>query len=764
MGLREFRTRGWLAVIDCGGPMISISNLEPWLLRIRVSPEGSFRPHRSWSVIPDDNSWSRPQLEAQLADGALQVGCGDLAVRLSELDGRIDVSDARGSSLLSGGRLQWDDRGDIVRSIFALPKERRFFGCGERTGPLNKRGYRYTCWTTDEWRRQDDETDSLYVAIPYVLISDEGGEAFGLFLNSTFRSSFDMGRTHPGHFAIETAGGELDLFVLAGPRPADVVSRLVTLTGRSAMPPRWVLGHHQARWSYGSSDEVLGVARELRSRRIPTDSIHLDIDHMDGYRVFTWDRRHFPNPRALADELRRDNLRLTVVVDAAVKRDPGYDVYDAGVAGRRFLEDRHGEPITGFVWPGKSVLPDHARTDVRLWWSQLYRRYLESGVAGFLNDMNEPALHDRPMDDPRSANVEPPPDAVMGPPGEEATHAELRNMYALLENRGVAEWLHEADPEARGLLITRSGFAGIQRYAVVWTGDNVSSWEHLAMSVPQLLNLGLSGVAMAGADIGGFFGDCDSELLVRWMQLGAVYPFARNNSADGTSRQEPWARGPEVEAAYRRAVELRYRLLPYLYTTLREAVRTGAPILRPLFLEYPDDRWSYQVEDQLLLGRDLLVAPILGPGQSGREVYLPPGDWYAFTGGSRHEGPGTISASCGLDAELPIFARAGAVIPTREVTQSTEDSGAGMTFHAYADANGKAKGILYEDDGWSTAHERGEWCETAIELRPDALTGHRSGRYKPPQRPMSVAIVSQWGREFADVPATSSWKISRRGP
>jgi alpha-glucosidase len=357
------------------------------------------------------------------------------------------------------------------------------------------------------------------------------------------------------------------------------------------MPPRWALGYHQARWSYGSEEEVRQVAEALRVHGIPADAIHLDIDHMDGFRVFTWDQVRFPDPAGLMADLRAMGFRITVVVDAAVRQDlSGYAVYEEGHARGYFVggPGPRSEPeLTAYQWGGRSVLPDHTRDEVRRWWGEQYQNYLDVGVAGFVNDMNEPALHDRPFDDPLSANWEPPPGTPFGEEGEEGTHAEVRNAYASLEARATAEGLERAQPDARPFLVTRSGSAGIQRSATVWTGDNGSYWEHLEMSLPQLLNLGLSGIPLSGADIGGFFGDCPPELLVRWMQLRAWYPFARGNAATGTARQEPWVWGEPTTSRCRRAFELRYRLLPYLYGVVREASRTGRPILGPLLFHYP---------------------------------------------------------------------------------------------------------------------------------------------------------------------------------
>jgi alpha-glucosidase len=681
--------------------------------------------------------------------------------------GRLTISRADGSVLfesLDDGGPAFEDDPPSARWSARMPPDRRVFGFGERSGLLDKRGKRYTCWTTDEWRHQGPTTDSLYVAIPWFLALDTDGRCFGLFLNTTFRSAFDMSALAEERFTMDADVDELDWYLIDGPEPGQVLERFAELVGRHELPPRWALGYHQARWSYGSEAEVREVASELRRHAIPADAIHLDIDHMDRYRVFTWDRERFPDPARLVADLRSRDIRLTAVVDAAVNQDPDFSVYRDGRESGAFV-CRDGAELTGYLWGGVSVLPDHARSDVRTWWGDLYRGYLDVGVAGFLNDMNEPALHDRPIDDPDTRNSEPPPDTPFGPEGERATHAEVRNVYGLLQDQGTVEALRRARPGERPFLLTRAGFAGIQRYAAVWTGDNASTWEHLEMSLGQVLNLGLSGVAIAGADIGGFFGDCSPELLVRWMQLGAFYPFMRNNSAQDTTHQEPWVWGEPTTSRCRRAIELRYRLLPYLYTVVREAAERGWPVLRPVWFEAPHDPGSQGVEDEALVGRDLLVAPVLRPGKSARDVYLPPGGWFDLRSGRRHEGAHVILASGALDEDVPSFARAGSIIPFGPAVSST---GAGPTdplrLHVYPAEDGSASGSVYEDDGTSMAYRTGEYAVTSFAARRDGgsivVHASRQGMRAPSRRRVSIVVHLGGDRREASAPAAGDWEVT----
>jgi alpha-glucosidase len=382
-------------------------------------------------------------------------------------------------------------------------------------------------------------------------------------------------------------------------------------------------------------------------------------------------------------------------------------------------------------------------------------------VAGFLNDMNEPAMHDRPLAEPGSENLEPPGDLPHGPHDEPAEHAEVRNLYALLENEGTYRALRRMRPDERPFLLTRSGFAGVQRFAGVWTGDSSSVWEHLESALPQLLNLGLSGVPFAGGDIGGFFESCGPELLVRWSQLGALSPLARNHSARDTAPQEPWAWGEEVERACRRALELRYRLLPYLYTAFEEAGRTGAPVLRPLVFHYPEDEAVRDLSDQALVGRDLLFAAVVRPGVRARAVYLPDGIWFDLRTGEQHEGSRWILAEARLDQDAPLFARGGAIVPLGPAAEHSGRPLDPLTLAVFPDRSGAAEGRLYEDDGRSFAYELGEACTTVFSWADadGTLRARRGGRFEPPPRGVRTALRWRDGAAEHDLgPDTGTWE------
>jgi alpha-glucosidase len=737
---RGHRVLGGSIVADFGGPRLAVSAADG-IVRLRFAADGVFTPRRSWA--PADDS----RLETPIVESAypLRLTCGSLSVRI---DDGCCVLVRSGDRALFGPHddegPSWTPNGLAKRWRFAMPPGHSY-GLGERTGLLDKRGKRYTNWTTDRYEGHGPTTDELYVAVPLVIDVESDGSARGLFLNSTYRSCFDLSDVASNAASVWVEDGDIDLFVIDGPDVGAVVRCYSELTGRPQLPPRWALGYHQARWSYASEDEVRHIADEFRDRRLPCDSLHFDIDCMDGFRSFTWDAGAFPKPGRLIADLGARGFHAAAVVDPSVKYEPegGYALYDEGAAAGHFVRrgPESDEEFLGYVWPGLCALPDFARADVRDWWAKWHATLFEDGVRCVIADMNEPALRDRPIDDPNSERIDPPPSAPHGGADEPATHAEVHNVYGVLHAQATAEAFAVLLPEERSFVMTRAGFAGVQRSAGVWTGDNASTWEHLEMSLPQILNLGLSGVAFAGADIGGFFENCGPELLVRWMQLGAAYPYMRNHCAEGCAPQEPWVWGPDVEDACRASLELRYRLLPYLYTVLEESTRTGDPVLRPLVYHYGDDPRTRALHDQALIGRDLMVAPVVRPGVQRRNVYLPLGLWYETASDHVYVGPADVSLAAPLHTTVPLLARGGSIVPTGPVVQwSDEQPLDPLTLDIYPDDRGTAHGRLYEDDGTSREYVGGRRCWTDLLFDGTSLHGRRSATFEPDARDVVVRL------------------------
>lgn len=717
--------------LHCVNGVLRIEFVADGVVRVRFSRSGSFPPLCSYAVV-DNMTGTRVRKEQEGATftlSPLQPAPlpATLRVSVSPSPCRLSFLDAGGRVLCADTDAGWQDEG--VTCSLHLPEGMALYGLGEKAFGLNHRGRRLTMWNTDPRGGYRTGTDPLYQSIPF-LIGQQDGVAFGLLFDNPWRACFDLGHSDPHRLLYHAEGGELCYYVLAGPSPADVLARYADLTGHMALPPRWALGYHQSRWSYINEAEVRQVAGELRRRSIPCDALYLDIDHMDGYRVFTWDHRRFPDPARLLADLRREGLRVVLIVDPGVKADPGYAVCAEGLARDLFCKLPDGTLYAGPVWPGRCYFPDFANPVVRAWWGDLYRPLLEMGVAGFWNDMNEPAVFPgttfpdvvQHQADGGPGDGEVRPDTTGEAGTDRLDHRGVHNVYGLLMARACAEGLRRWRPTERPFVISRAAYAGIQRYALVWTGDNRSDWEHLRLSIPMVLNLGMSGQPFAGPDVGGFGGDADGELLTRWTQLGAFMPFFRNHSAMGTTRQEPYAFGEPYESICRRYIELRYRLLPYIYTAFWQAATRGMPVARPLAFAFPADRRTASMDDEYLFGDALLVAPILERGARGRGVYLPAGGWYDFWSGERPVGrvaypkgygpQGTSlaeseGADMGFDVPahapldlLPLYARAGSVVPMGPVMQYTDQFvPAVLDLHLFP---GDGQSWLYEDDGHST--------------------------------------------------------------
>lgn len=625
---------------------------------------------------------------------------------------------------------------------FNLPSQMRCFGLGERFSSLNLRGQVHSLVTADN-HEHNEGMDALYKAIPFLLISDgDSGNFTGMFVDTGAPTRWDLDSELDGTASVEvlTRRG-WSLYVLGAASLPEIVNAYTTLTGRSMMPPRWSLGHQQCRWSYPDEETVRDIAQEYRSRKIPCDAVVIDIDYMDEYRVFTVSKDRFPNFKKMIADLERENFKTVTIIDPGVKEDSAYEVFSDGKKKELFCKTPDDSVFIDTVWPGRSAFPDFVQEATRNWWAERHQWFVDMGVAGVWNDMNEPAFFDAksPI---KKEYEELPPDTEQHHCMQKAEegmvgHFEVRNLYGFLMSKSTYEGLLAQRPNERPFVLSRSGYAGIQRYACVWPGDNMSWFEHLKQSIPMLLNLNLSGIPFCGVDIGGFGGDCSPELLVRWYETAIFYPFFRNHSAMGTRAQEPFAYDDKVEQLIRNLIETRYKLLPYIQNLFWEHKKTGAPLMRPLFWHYPNDAVAAQIDDQFMFGGDILVAPILERGKTLRTVYLPEGRWYPFAGGDPLAG-GQHHLVEWMLGSVPAFVREGAIVPGSESMQHTGEYGSKpITFFAYGDY---ATGVYIEDDGITLDFEKGSYNEWQLEFSEGALRARKvhSG-YGTPERDYFVA-------------------------
>ncbi|WP_327347082.1 glycoside hydrolase family 31 protein [Streptomyces europaeiscabiei] len=590
---------------------------------------------------------------------------------------------------VGGGEARWVQRSEVAADA-------RFFGLGGRAAGPRLRGGIYRLWNTDPGHAFAPGDDPLYLTMPVQMVVADAATHL-VFHDTTWDGTVTLregeegagsGHDRAGTSELRMDGGPLRCWVVVG-TPARVLHAWVALTGAPALPPAWALGHHHARWGFGSEQEVRRIVAGYREHALPLDAIHLEIDHYDARQVFTVDEENFPKLPVLADELRRDGIRLVSIVDAAVKARPGNAVYDGGTAEDAFVRDASGQVAEGLVWPGESVFPDFTRARTRTWWGGLYEERLAQGFAGFWHDMNEPtsftAFGENTL--PRSVRHD-----LEGRGGD---HREAHNVYALCMARAAYEGLRQLVPQERPFVFSRSGWAGIQRYGGTWSGDVATGWPGLRASLSLVLGLGLCGVPYSGPDVGGFDGSPSPELYLRWFQLGAYLPLFRTHASLRAGRREPWEFGEETVGHARVALVERRRLLPYFMTLAHLARRTGAPYVRPLWWGAPEDRSLRDCEDAFLLGDCLLVAPVLDPGADRRTVQLPRGRWYDTVTGQAYEGPGQALLEAPL-SRIPVLARAGAVLPVR-------GADGGLELEAWAPARGRTGGGLVvpdAGDGW----------------------------------------------------------------
>jgi alpha-glucosidase len=739
--------------VRAGSATVEVTALAPDLFRVGLFLHGRPVCYDSEAVVARD--WEPGTVTIAEETGELTLATSAAAVHLSLDPLRIGFSDHIGRTFatddpaLGMGWFSLPDQPSVVSLANASGTlgtplrvykrhdvREHYFGCGERTGNLEKTGSRQLFWNIDPPPGHTALQNNLYVSIPFTLVLADG-QAWGLFLDNPGRVEFDLAHDHAQRSWFGTSTGDLVYYVFCGPTPQDVLARYTDLTGHTPLPPLWSLGNGQSRFSYETAEEVRQIARTFRERDIPCDTLYCDIDTLDGYRVFTWDRKHFPEPEILLTELKEMGFHVVSIVDAGVKVDETYPVYIDGRARDLYCKSPQGTDYQSAVWPGVCVFPDFTNPKARTWWGEQHRVLLDAGVAGIWSDMNEPALFI-----PVHSTM--PPDVIHPGDGTPRLHLQIHNAYGSLMVEAAREGLLRLRPEQRPFIISRSGYAGIQRHALLWTGDNSSTWEHLAMSLPQLQNLGLSGVGWSGVDIGGFYGDATGELLARWTEFGIFQPFCRNHSEKQTRHQEPWVFGEPYESVCRAMLKLRQRLLPYLYTLFEECHRTGAPLLRPLFWAYPEDTTAYPIDDEALCGDALLVAPITRPSTEYRHVYLPAGNWFHFWTGERIKGPTHILAHAPL-GQPALYVRANTAVPLwPAMDHIDQEEGDPLTLCLYP-CEGDGEAMLYEDAGDGYEHLQGVYARRTIACTVEAgsmrvMLSEQEGTFVPARQHIRLEL------------------------
>ena len=584
-----------------------------------------------------------------------------------------------------------------------LQHDEKFIGLGEKTGNLNRRASAYVNWNTDA-PDHTSKTDPLYESFPF-FIGIHSGLTYGLFLDNTHKSYFDFGASTDDQFMwLGADDGDLNYYFFGAQSVAGIIEDYTWLTGRMEMPPLWSLGYQQCRWSYMSAQEVLDVAAKFRELNIPADVMYCDIDYMEGFKIFTWNKETFANPKQFLDKLKAMNFKLVTIVDPGIKVEEGYQQYDEGVERGYFATYPNGENYIGEVWPGRCHFPDFFRDDVREWWGAAFKALTEPGVDGFWNDMNEPAVWNQNM--PWIVKFG---DKFM---------PEVRNVYGMQMARATYEGTRKLLDNKRPFVLTRAAYSGTQRYSAVWTGDNTATDEHLLLGARLVNSLGVSGMANVGVDIGGFSGNPTPELMVRWNSLGTYTPMYRNHAIQFSEYREPWQYGPENQELIKKSIEQRYRLLPYLYASFYQTSQTGLPVCRSLAIDYTHDDAIYNedYQNQFLFGDALLVAPVVSTTITAK-VYLPKGDWYRLSTNEKFTGGQEFEVEAPLN-DLPVFVKAGAIITQQAVKQSTQHTGNGVLEVHVWNSTEATSFLYYEDDGDTYNYEQGTYHKRLIIFDP----------------------------------------------
>lgn len=577
--------------------------------------------------------------------------------------------------------------GDEVTCYKSLHKDEKFIGLGEKTGRLNRRGNAYEHWNTDFFAYPEDG-DPLYMTTPFY-IGAHNGKCYGIFFDNTHRTRFNFGASNHRFSSFSAEAGAMNYYFIYGENVEEIIKEYTWLTGRMELPPLWSLGFQQCRYSYYPDTEVLQIANTFRDRKIPCDVIYLDIHYMQDYKVFTWNNERFSEPEKLINTLLKDGFKVVIIVDPGVKQEDSYWVYESGKKENVFIQYPDGTEYAADVWPGTCAFPDYTKEKTRAWWGSLYKNHIEEGIAGFWNDMNEPASWGQDTPNLIGFDFD----------GNNTTHKEGRNVYGMQMARSTFEGVKKLSPDKRPFVLTRSGYSGIQRYAAAWTGDNTATDEHMLLGVRLVNSLGLTGVANSGYDIGGFCGEASPALFARWISIAAFSPFFRAHSMVNTRSAEPWTFGEQVEEIARNYINLRYRLLPTLYTLFFESSKYGVPVQRSLAVDFTFDENIYAFDNQFLMGKGLLVCPT-DSRQEIAKCYLPDkqSNWYFFYNDTVYKGSKEVYVDAPME-RLPVFIKEGTFLFSQSVIQHTSElPETTLEVHFYySEKNSEA--LYYEDAG-----------------------------------------------------------------
>ncbi|MEA2012539.1 MAG: glycoside hydrolase family 31 protein [Verrucomicrobiota bacterium] len=715
-------------LLEVDRELVRIEVIKDNILRIKISQNRIFDENPTWAT--DFKLPSNPKFTVNDSENSIVLSTDKIELSISKDNFSMNCIRNDGTNVFSTCT---DTEGKSIaygylNNKFIITRKYVYkdniYGLGEKTGQIDKSGENYVMWNTDilapdthhhfhlsDSDPKNDPTsnvfDPYYVSIPffYHIPADKTHRnAAGFFIDNSYKAFFEF--TNSNQYRFQFNGGQYTEYIFAGPSMKDILSEYTWVTGRMQAPPIWALGYHQCRWFPYIQEELEDMAEKFVKEKIPCDTLWIDIDYMDGYRVFTWNKDKFPEREKMIQKLEDMGIRVITIIDPGVKYEPGNPVFDEAVEKNLLCKAENGQLYIGAVWPGRTVFPDFTKEETREWWGELNAEHVKSGLAGIWNDMNEPATG--------VINTN---DMLFDIDGENFSHERIHNQYAILMAMGTRNGLLKAMPEKRTFILSRAGSPGIQRYSANWMGDNMSRWEHLEMSIAMGSGLGISGQPFVGADAGGFGESATAELLIRWMQYATFTPFFRNHNSDKKD-QYLWSFGKATKELCKKTTQMRYRLMPYVYSQFMEASKTGEPIQRPLVYDYQSDKTVANISDEYLFGKKILVAPICKAGQTSRSVYLPEGAWYNLNTGEINEGNSYVTAEAPMEF-IPTFVKAGSIIPMlQKIPVSTMNlHPEQIDLHVFVPlVDGSYTDILHEDDGLTFNFQKGKYLRTFFTL------------------------------------------------
>ncbi|MGJ8737301.1 glycoside hydrolase family 31 protein [Zobellia laminariae] len=686
------------------GVVLEITVIQDRTIRFRYGTDHAFQPDFSYAIDPNA-SRGYSHLDCLETKTEYIIETSKLQVLIDKKTLRTQISDLNGN-IINEDELgfHWEENyehgGNTVKMSKITQHTESFYGMGDKATHSNLKGKRVNNWVMDQYAYAKDQ-DPLYKAIPFY-IGLHSGQAYGVFFDNSFRTHFDFAHERRSTTSFWGDGGEMNYYFFYGPEMHKVVRAYTNLTGAPELPPLWALGYHQSKWSYFPESNVKEIAKKFRDLKIPCDALYLDIDYMDGFRCFTWDKKKFPEPKRMIDELYEDGFKTVVMIDPGIKVDKDYWIYQEAVENDYFCKRADGPRMKGKVWPGECNFPDFTNPAVREWWAELYKEFMaEIGVHAVWNDMNEPAVMEVPT---KTAPL----DTRHDYDGHPSSHRKAHNIYGMQMVRATYEGVKRYVYPKRPLVITRAAYSGTQRFASTWTGDNVATWEHLWIANVQMQRMCMSGYSFVGSDIGGFAEQPNGELFARWIQLGIFHPFCRVHSSGDHGDQEPWSFGTEITDIVRKFIELRYELLPYLYTMFWRYSKEGTPMLLPIVCYDQEDTQTHFRTDEFIFGEQILVCPIQEPNAKGRRMYIPRGDWYNYWTDEVVEGGKEKWVVADID-KVPLFIKAGAIIPKYPVQQYVGELEIKELILDVYFTEGTENSTVYEDAEDGYAYENGKF-------------------------------------------------------